>query len=105
MPASRDNALPARSRPTEPDSHGVCMRELLRSLSPAGLRGRLLLTVLLAVIPLLGLLFVYAGIENRTAQDRAVTDVRDELDGDVRAIDDLVAADSATLSTFGITHA
>ena len=86
-------------------THGVFMRERLRSLSPTGLRGRLLAIVLLAVVPLIVLLSVYAGFENRSGQDRAVADVREELESDVRSMDDLVAASRATLSTFGITHA
>ena len=70
-----------------------------------GLRARLLGIVLVAVIPLVGTLFIYAGVQNQTAQDRVRADVQRSLLTDVSSMRDLVAESKATMVTFGITNA
>ena len=70
-----------------------------------GLRARLLGIVLVAVIPLVGTLFIYAGVQNQTAQDRVRADVQRSLLTDVSSMRDLVAESRATMVTFGITYA
>lgn len=61
--------------------------------------------VLLAVVPLAGLLFTYASSENTAAQERARSEIRRRLEADASSIRDLVAESRATLVTFGITYA
>lgn len=81
------------------------MRQLFNGLDLKGLRARLLGIVLVAVLPLVGLLFVYAGTQNGAAQDRTRDEVQRSLLDDVATIHDLVAESRATLVTFGITYA
>lgn len=81
------------------------MAALLSKLRSAGLRTRLLGVVLLAVVPLAGLLFTYASSENTAAQERARSEIRRRLEADASSIRDLVAESRATLVTFGITYA
>jgi signal transduction histidine kinase len=59
----------------------------------------------LAVVPLAGLLFGYAGVQNNAAQEFARSQVQDRLQSDASSIRDLVAESRATLVTFGITYA
>lgn len=81
------------------------MSALLTRLRSAGLRTRLLGVVLLAVVPLAGLLFAYAGVQSGVAQDRARSEVQGLLQSDANSIRDLVNESKATLVTFGITYA
>lgn len=81
------------------------MPQLHKGSAVNGLRARLLAIVLVAVIPLVGMLFLYAGVVNNAAQNRARSDVQRNLSTDVSAIHDLVAESRATLVTFGITYA
>jgi signal transduction histidine kinase len=78
---------------------------LFKRLGTAGLRARLLGIVLLAVLPLAGLMFVYANSQNLAAQSRARTDVQSQLQSNAGSLRDLVAESRATLVTFGITYA
>jgi signal transduction histidine kinase len=84
---------------------GLTLAALLSRLRSAGLRARLLGVVLLAVVPLAGLLFWYAAAQNGVAQERARSEVQAKLESDVGSIQDLVAESRATLVTFGITYA
>src|SRR6266571_2095990 len=81
------------------------MWRTLNGLRTGGLRARLLGIVLAAVLPLVGLLFIYASIQNNAAQDRARAEIHRGLLSDVASIQDVVAESRATLVTFGITYA
>ena len=81
------------------------MWQLFSGLRLRGLRTRLLGIVLVAVLPLVGVLFVYAGVQNNAAQDRARAEVRRSLLTDGTSIQDMVAESRATLETLGITYA
>lgn len=70
-----------------------------------GLRARLLGIVLVAVVPLVGLLFVYASVQNNAAQDRERQEIQRDLFSEVLSIRDLVSESRASLVTFGITFA
>lgn len=84
---------------------GLTLAALLSKLRSAGLRARLLGVVLLAVVPLAGILFWYAAAQNGAAQERARSEVQAKLASDVSSVQDLVAESRATLVTFGITYA
>jgi signal transduction histidine kinase len=84
---------------------GERMHDLFKGFRIMGLRARLLGVVLLAVLPLVALLFAYASYESRVEQQRARADVQARLQSDVRTVQDLVAESRATLLTFGITYA
>jgi len=81
------------------------MWQLLKGSRLTGLRARLLGIVLVAVVPLVALLFVYASVQNTAAQDLARAEVQRSLLSDREAIRDLVSESRATLVTFGITYA
>lgn len=81
------------------------MLQLFRRLRARGLRASLLGVVVAAVFPLVGLLFVYTGVQDVAAQDRAHAEIQRSLLNDVLSIQDLVAESRATLLTFGITYA
>lgn len=81
------------------------MAALITRLRSAGLRTRLLGVVLLAVLPLAGLLFSYASAQNAAALDRVRSEIQGRLGTDAGSIRDLVAESRATLLTFGVTYA
>jgi signal transduction histidine kinase len=81
------------------------MMALLSRVRLTGLRARLLGIVLLAVVPLAGLLFAYAGAQNTASEQRARTEVQAKLQTDANSVRDIVAESKATLVTFGITYA
>jgi signal transduction histidine kinase len=81
------------------------MNELFSGFKLTGLRARLLVIVLLAVVPLTLIFIGYASIENSRAEDLARTEVQRDLQSDANLLQDLVSQSRATLTTFGITYA
>ena len=81
------------------------MWDKLNVLAVKGLRVRLLGIVLLAVIPLVVLLFFHAGLQNDAAHDLAHREELRNLQSDASSLQDLIAESRATLVTFGITYA
>ena len=76
---------------------------MLRAFS--GLRARLLAIVLLALLPAVALLVVYAGFQNNSAEQRARADVQRLAESDAVSLQRLISQARATLVAFSASQA
>jgi len=70
-----------------------------------GLRARLLAIVLLALLPAVALLAVYATFQNRIAEERTRADVQRMVESDARSLQALLGQARATLVTYASSQA